>query len=202
MKNYLVLIIHLRETSTLKIEELLLYVTKYLNTNKIPYAIVGGFSAIVWGRGRSTYDIDIILDQKILNISEFVNYLQDKELITSVRDLQEAFRELSHATIQAMESPVYRIDLKGVYSSLDRETIDTSKKITFKGQTIRFGSPESLIAHKLHFGSDRDLEDALVVFIAQENLLNLNYLTRLCGKLGVSKKLERLIEIVREKEGK
>lgn len=179
----------------MKTEEMLLNVTKFFNSNKIPYAVVGGFSAIVWGRGRSTYDIDIIIDHKNLDIKEFVDYLGTKGLSTSEFDLQEAFKELSHATIHTTDPSVYRIDLQGIYSSLDRETLETSKKITYKGQKIRFGSPENLIAHKLHFGSDRDLEDALVVFIAQEESLDLDYLVLLSSKLGVEKKLERLIEI-------
>ena len=185
----------------MKPEEMLLCVSKYFNSNKIPYAVVGGFSAIVWGRGRSTYDIDIIIDNKNLNIKEFVSFLRSNKLSTSVFDLQEAFKELSHATIHTTDSSIYRIDLRGIYSSLDRETIETSRKIVFKGQKIQFGSPETLIAHKLHYGSDRDIEDALVVFIAQERLLDLDYLVLLSSKLGVGKKLERLLEIAK-KEGK
>jgi hypothetical protein len=184
----------------MKPEKMLLCVSKYLNSNKVPYAVVGGFSAIVWGRGRSTYDIEIIVDHKNLNIKEFVSFLRSKKLSTSVFDLQEAFKELSHATIHTTDSSVYRIDLKGIYSSLDRETIETSRKIIFQGQKIQFGSPENLIAHKLHYGSDRDLEDALVVLIAQERSLDLDYLVLLSSKLGVGKKLERLIEIARKKE--
>ncbi|MHA1995822.1 MAG: hypothetical protein ACW97Z_14840 [Candidatus Hodarchaeales archaeon] len=183
----------------MKTEEMLLNVTKYLHSKKIPYAVVGGFSAIVWGRGRSTYDIDIIVDQKNLNLKEFTIFLRTKDLSTSELELQEAFNELSHATIHTSDSSVYRIDLQGVYSSLDRETIETAKEITYKGQKIRFGSPENLIAHKLHFGSDRDLEDALVVFIAQEQSLDLDYLVLLSSKLGVGKKLERLLEIAKKK---
>ena len=137
-----------------------------------------------------------------MNIKDFVEYISSQELKTSEYDLQEAFKEQSHATILSTGPTLYRIDLKGIYSSLDREAIETSKKVSIKEQKIRFGSPENLIAHKLHFGSDRDLEDALVVFIAQEKLLDLDYLISLCSKLGVGKKLERLIENVKDKDEK
>jgi hypothetical protein len=167
---------------------------------EIPYAIIGGFSAIVWGRGRSTYDIDIIIDHKKLKIPDFVDFIVEQGMKTSEYELQEGFKELSHATIFTMDSPFYRVDLRGIYSSLDRETIEKAEKVKFKGQKINFASPETLIAHKLYYGSDRDLEDALVVFIAQERSLDLDYLILLSSKLGVGKKLERLIEIAKNKD--
>ena len=104
----------------MKIEDMLLYVTHYFNLNKIPYVIVGGFSAIVWGRGRSTYDIDIIIDHEKLNIKNFVEYLSNQDLKTSEYDLKTAIKENSHASILSTGSTLYRIDLKGIYSSLDR----------------------------------------------------------------------------------
>lgn len=184
----------------MKIETILLSITNYFNSKEIPYAVIGGFSAIVWGRGRSTYDIDIIIDHKKLNTADFVKFVQDQGLKTSEYEIQEAFKELSHATILTTDSPLYRVDLKGIYSSLDRETVEKAQKVRFKEQNISFGSPETLIAHKLYYGSDRDLEDALVVFIAQERSLDLNYLVLLSSKLGVGKKLERLLEIAKNED--
>jgi len=183
----------------MKIENLLLLVTHYFDTNTIPYAVVGGFSAIVWGRGRSTYDIDIIIEHNKLNFKDFVEFMLRNGLKTSETDLKKAFEEHSHATILSTDSTIFRIDLKGIYSSLDRETIETAKEINYKNQKIKFGSPENLIAHKLYFGSDRDLEDALVVLIAQEKALDMDYLVLLSNKLRVNKKLERLLEIVKNK---
>ncbi|MHA1948013.1 MAG: hypothetical protein ACXAC6_02900 [Candidatus Hodarchaeales archaeon] len=182
----------------MKIETILLKISNYFEEMEIPYAIIGGFSAIVWGRGRSTYDIDIIIDHKKLKIADFVEFVVEQDMKTSEYELQEAFKELSHATILTMDPPFYRVDLRGIYSSLDRETIEKAEKVKFKDQNISFASPETLIAHKLHFGSDRDLEDALVVFIAQRDEMDLDYLVLLSNKLGVGKKLERLIEISQE----
>ncbi len=177
----------------MNIEESLLTVTQYFDVHKVPYVVVGGFAAIVWGRVRTTYDIDIIVDHKKLEIKAFTHFLKSKGLSATEYDINQAFHELSHSSIIVMEKPFYRIDLKGVYSEEDKEAISMAKIIKYKGQSIRFGSPENLIAHKLKYGSDRDLEDAVVVYLAQKSSLNMNYLKLLCERLEVTDKLEKLI---------
>jgi hypothetical protein len=57
---------------------------------------------------------------------------------------------------------------------------------------ICFCSPENLIPLKLYFGSERDLEDALVVLLAQKGNIDLDYLENLCRRLDVFGKLEKL----------
>jgi len=184
----------------MNIETTLLTVTKYFNDEEIPYVIVGGFAAIVWGRVRTTYVIDIIVDHKKLNIKNFIMFLETNELSAEENDLSQAFSERSHSTILVMEKPFFRIDLQGIYSDLDEEAIAKAKKVNYKDQIIQFCSPENLIAHKLSFGSDRDLEDAEVIFIAQKSSLNMSYLKSLCSRLNVTEILMKLIQ--RNKEEK
>ncbi|MFX1251801.1 MAG: nucleotidyltransferase domain-containing protein [Promethearchaeota archaeon] len=184
----------------MKLKEVLLDVTKYLTDQEVPYAIIGGFAAIVWGRARTTFDIDIIVDQNQLNIKNFVEFLNSKGLMTSVYDIKAAFNEHSHSTILLRDEPLYRIDLKGAYTQDEWETIETAKPVTYSGQVIHFGSPESLIAFKLKYGSERDLEDALIIFIAQRANLDWKYLVSLCSRLGVNKQFQELQRKAKESE--
>ena len=182
----------------MNIEETLLTVTKYFNDQEIPYVVVGGFAAIVWGRVRTTYDIDIIIDHKKLDVQRFIQFLTSKRLSVKEYELTQAFAKNSHSTIFVMEKPFYRIDLRGIYSTEDRETISTAKNVKYKDQAIYFSSPENLIAHKLKFGSERDLEDAEVIFLAQKASLNMDYLHSLCERLNVSKKLDQFLKFNEE----
>ena len=43
-------------------EKLLLDIVRFLNGLKIRYFITGGFAVSVWGRPRSTADIDIVIE--------------------------------------------------------------------------------------------------------------------------------------------
>ncbi|MFW9996607.1 MAG: hypothetical protein ACFFD4_31475 [Candidatus Odinarchaeota archaeon] len=181
-------------------QEILLKVAAYLENNCIPYAVVGGYAAIAWGRMRSTYDIDLIIDQDYLEIASFVTFLQSINLLADAQDIQSAFRERSHSSILFKESPAYRIVLKGIYFPEDREAIQTAKPVKYKGQIIHFGSPENLIAHKLKFGSDKDMEDALVVLLVQEDSIDWNYLDNLAVRLGVKHGFAELLKLKDEKE--
>jgi len=176
----------------MKIEEILISITQYLERQQIPYVVVGGFAAVAWGRARTTYDIDIIVDQTKINIKELVHFFKTQGLETSEYDIDQAFKEHSHSSILSTGKSFFRIDLKGIYTHEDREAISTAKNVDYKGTTINFCSPENLIAHKLKFGSERDLEDALVVILAQKETIKWEYLEVLCARLDVTKKLRNL----------
>lgn len=180
----------------MNLEKILMQVTGYFNNNQVPYVVVGGWAAIAWGRARTTFDIDLIIDHKKLDLLPFVDFLESIDMATSMDDIEAAIRERSHASILFKQKPVLRIDFKGIYSSMDREAIMTSRKVIIDGNPVNIGSPENLIAHKLKFGSERDLEDALVVYIIQlkEKQLDISYLRKLCSKLNVLAELEKLID--------
>ncbi|MFX0065553.1 MAG: nucleotidyltransferase [Candidatus Hermodarchaeota archaeon] len=176
----------------MKLKEVLVTVANYLERNEIQYVVVGGFAAIVWGRGRTTYDIDIIVNQDQLDVEEFVEFLNSKDFIISVHDIKTAFKKKTHSYIRLHGQALYRIDLQGIYTQENRETIKTAKAVTYSGQTIQFGSPENIIAFKLKHRSERDLEDALVVFMAQREKLDWKYLSSLCSRFRVEKELQEL----------
>ena len=90
----------------MELKNILVSVTNYLKEHNVPYVIVGGFSAIVWGRTRTTFDIDIIIDQNKVNLEDFVDFFQNIGLMTSLYDIETAFKEKSHCSI-LVESAVF-----------------------------------------------------------------------------------------------
>ncbi|MHA1167971.1 MAG: hypothetical protein ACTSP4_05310 [Candidatus Hodarchaeales archaeon] len=184
----------------MSLENILLGVSKYLGDKQIPYVVVGGWAAIAWGRQRTTFDIDLIIDQNKLDLSEFIAFLKSMNMMICIEDLKAAIKEKSHASILYEPRPNLRIDFKGVYTFEDREAIETSIQINLEGIVVNIGSPENLIAHKLKFGSERDLEDALVVYIVQvrKKRLDSNYLERLCNRLKVTSELKDLIKLAKQ----
>lgn len=178
----------------MKIEEALISITQYMEEQQIPYVIVGGFAAAAWGRVRTTYDIDIIVDQKKMDIMKFVRLAKRNGLVTNKEDIEQAFKVQSHSSILSTGEFLFRIDLKGIYTYEDREAVTTAKTVHYKGARIRFCSPEILIAHKLKYGSERDLEDAFVVILAQKDKLDQAYLENLCRNLDVIKQLKDLMK--------
>lgn len=50
---------------------------------------------------------------------------------------------------------------------------------------IYIASPEDTIANKLLFSREQDIKDALGIYVRQYDVLNIEYLTDICKKIGV-----------------
>lgn len=146
-------------------EKLLLDIVKVLNGLKIKYFITGGFAVSVWGRPRSTADIDIVV-----------------ELVEpQVEPLLKALRKISEAGYIDEDTAKYAVRNRGEFNFIDPETgikVDfwimkenqiaknqynrRKTKIINKTKTS-FISPEDLIINKLIWYketmSSRHLED-------------------------------------------
>ncbi|MFX1513282.1 MAG: nucleotidyltransferase [Promethearchaeota archaeon] len=166
-------------------------VVDYLEDKGVDYVIVGGIAVIAWGRPRTTQDIDLIVDHQQLDVKDFANFLRNNDFFADEEDLQMAFSEHSHATILDKKSLI-RIDLVGVYSTDQRNTLKHRQTQVLGDKTIYIDSPESLIAHKLLFGSEQDFQDALAVYTRNEENLNFVRLTTLISNLKVEDDFKKL----------
>ena len=183
-----------RMADTPSVVTVLSVVTSYLNEVGLQYAVVGGIAVLVYGYPRVTQDIDLIVNQEVLDVPGFCNYLRRQQFLADERDLQSAFREKSHATI-FHQTLSLRLDIKGVYSAADRDTIDTAVPMRLSAVTFRVNTPENLICHKLQYGSARDLEDALAVYARMKPRIRGKELRRVARLVGVEEALEELVNI-------
>ena len=169
----------------------------FLEGKGVGYAVVGGVAVLAYGYARSTQDVDVIVEHEKLDVAAFCRHLRDRGMDAREEDLEAAFAEKGHATIfvSCCCGGLLRLDVKGVYSWADREAVETAKRIEACGVSFRVVGPELLICHKLLFGSPRDLEDALAVYVRMEPKLNLELLRRTAGKIGVEDRLAKLREM-------
>ena len=168
------------------------FICEYLNENNIPYVVVGGISVIAWGRARTTDDIDIIIDDKKLNISDFVNYLNNNNFMADFDDFL-GFKSKDHCTI-FFKDGLFRIDIIGVYNEDNQISINQASIIEFFGIKIRIDNPESLIVHKLIFGSQQDVEDAFAILVRLGKKINKITLENYAKRLNVTEKLKNLLK--------
>jgi len=166
----------------------------YLEEKGVRYVVVGGIAVLAYGYPRATQDIDLIVDQRNLDVASFCEYLRSHGFLADENDLKDAFREKSHATI-FHSSLSLRLDVKGVYSVADKETLHTAVPVRLGAAKVCLTRPENLICHKLLFGSARDLEDALAVYTRMKPQLAEKELRRVARLLGVEEALQELIII-------
>ena len=164
----------------------------YCKQNNIDYVIVGGFSVLVFGRTRMTMDIDIIIDHKKIDYDHFVNHFRACGFDINRSDL-EALDDKLHGSFFEKNS-MFRIDLKGVYGENEQNSIKYALLAKFNNVEAYFDNPNQLIAHKLKFGSEQDLEDAYAVYFRSQELIDHDLLTSFAANLGVSKELIEFLE--------
>ncbi len=174
--------------------ELLRIVTEYFHQRKLRYVIVGGVAVSVYGYPRSTQDIDLIIDHEDLDVNDFCEYLRANDFQVTEDDLLIAFKDKSHATIFHRTLST-RLDVKGNFSVEDEDTLNTALELPIENFNISLVSPEAFIIHKLKFGSSRDLEDALAVYIRMKPKLQTKELLRIAQLTKVEPLLSDLIEI-------
>ncbi len=135
----------------------------------ITSTVLGCFTTIlavklmILGRARFTMDIEIILDHTKLNREDFVNFLEKNNFDASLSDL-EGLDEKSQCTFFYRKG-MFRIDIKGVYSDLEKESINMPIEGIYNDIKLKIDNPVNIVLFKHKFGSEQDYEDALAVFI-------------------------------------
>jgi precorrin-6B methylase 1 len=171
-------------------EEFIKKSLRVLNASRVKYVIIGGIAAIFYGRPRTTMDLDLIVLTKDEEIERLTNLLIENGFEVKVDEIRKALKEKTHATIFLKDSP-YRIDLKGVYSSLDVASISKRRRVKLFGIPTWIERPEDVAIAKIVYGSETDLNDAKAILLRQK--LDKKYLFERAKDEKITDKLKKLI---------
>lgn len=179
----------------MEIEDLLVKIAKILDKLKIPYVITGGMAVSVWGRPRSTADIDIVVELMQKNISTLAKKLLslDKDVYVSEDAIKEALELKGEFNFIHPQSQL-KVDFWIVKDAFNKQEIQRALPQSFEGYDIQFVSPEDLILSKLLWYKDsnstRQLEDIQsVLAISKIDLKYIKNWAERQGTLGILKKL-------------
>ena len=179
----------------------LIKIVKILDKLKIPYAITGGVAVSIWGRVRTTADVDIIVELAPQNISILAKELLqfDKDAYVSEEAIMEAFKHRGEFNFVDPNSGL-KADFWIVKDYFAEEEIKRAVAKDIQGYKVNFVSPEDLILSKLLWykssESTRQLED--IESILSITTVDLHYLKRLAEKQDSLEILEILIKKVEE----
>ncbi|MCX9011338.1 MAG: hypothetical protein OIN66_09465 [Candidatus Methanoperedens sp.] len=166
------------------IEAILKLVCSFLNENNVNYVIVGGFAVLFYGNPRTTMDIDFVIQLADEDIPMLIKFLQENGFYADEYDMRTALKEKSHCTVEDKET-MFRLDIKGVYGEMDERVLRNKRRIELYDTAVYIALAEDTIANKLLFGRERDVEDALGIYVRQHDALNMEYLESICKKIGV-----------------
>ena len=173
-----------------------------LDKLNINYVLVSGYIAILFGRSRSSEDIDIICEK--IDIDKF------KELWTEINknfeciitsDFKEAYDKylLKQYSIRFSRKNKFipNIEIKFHKSELDLWTLKNKKKVIVNAKTIFIAPIELQIPFKLYLGkenNEKDIEDAKYLYNLFKEYLDLPLLNEFIRKLNIGEMFNKYLK--------
>lgn len=162
-----------------------------LNTHKIKYVIVSGYISILFGRSRTSEDIDIIVEN--IDFEKFDKLWNDInnsgfECINAA-DAKDAYgKYLSNGSpirFSRKNRFIPNIEFKFPKVDLDLWVLSERKEVILNGNKLFISPLELQIAFKLYLGSEKDIEDARYIYRLFEDKINIELLQEFNRKLKV-----------------
>jgi len=169
-----------------------------LNRAGIPFMISGSVASGYHGESRSTYDIDIVIDADLSQVSSFVGGLAESCYV-SVTAAEEAVRQRAMFNVIDLDSGI-KVDLiLRKVRPFSVEEFNRRQRAVISGVDAYVVSAEDCILSKLEWSrmgeSERQFRDALKIAELSKDASNLDlaYLEHWAKDLSVEQLLERLL---------
>lgn len=143
--------------------------SEILNKLSIKYVFVSGYVSIIFGRNRSSEDIDLIVEKlDFQKFSELWNELLKKFECIITENKKDAYEEylLNNHSIRFSEKGKFvpNMEVKFPKTELDLWSLNNSTKTILNNNFIFLSKIELQIPFKLFLGSDKDFEDAKFLY--------------------------------------
>ena len=139
--------------------------TNLLEQSGIKYVIVSGYVSILFGRARSTEDIDILIEKiEFDRFSAFLEAIKDKYWCLNTDDPKEIYSlmENANARFSRIGQVIPNIELKFPSNMIEKTALKNKVKVVLRKRSIFISPLELQIAYKEEaLKSKKDLEDAL-----------------------------------------
>jgi len=139
------------------------------------YVIVSGYVAILFGRARGTEDIDLFIDY--MDKDMFRSFCE--EILArgfyflnsdDVGEIYSMVRDGLAVRIAEKEKIIPNIEMKFKKDDFDRYAMNMAKVVTFEDIQFYISPIELQIAYKLYLESDKDIEDAVYLWVLFEEM--------------------------------
>ena len=164
--------------------------TSILNKLNIKYVIVSGYVSIIFGRNRSSEDIDMIIEK--ITLQKFKELWKEIEknfecIITESPDnaYNEYLEKKSSIRFSRKGEFIPNMEIKFPKTEIDLWTLFNSKEVILNKNKIFISKIELQIPFKLFLGSEKDIEDAKYLYNLFKDKLDLVLLQEFNRKLKI-----------------
>ncbi len=173
--------------------------TKWLDTEKIPHAIIGGIAVSLLTEPRTTQDIDVTIWAEEVQIEDLLASATSVGLISRIDNTLEFATQARIVLLKHLETNV-SVDLSLGALPFEKEMIDHAEMITFGSIRLPVARPEDLIISKAVPMRPQDLVDIdkLLSFYPEVNFTRIRDLVgefqQLLDRPEYLQKLEELLQ--------
>lgn len=154
------------------------------------YVIVSGYVAILFGRARGTEDIDLLVDY--MNHDRFRSF--SEELLAKgfyflnsddIDEIYSMLRDGLAVRIAGAGRIIPNVEMKFKKDDFDRYAMSRAKAVLFDDIRFFVSPIELQIPYKLYLGSDKDIEDAVYLWVLFREMLDGDLLQSFMERLQV-----------------
>jgi len=180
-------------TVDVKLKDFIQTTISCLEESRIKYVLVGGVAALIYGRPRTTLDVDIVIDSaNIEDVKRLETTLKAYGFSLRDNEIAEALGEKSNCSV-FLKDCIYRIDIQGTYSPLDSRCLNNRLLMKIYEQDTYIQKAEDLIVAKLVYRSPQDYEDVHAILLRQKEKLDYNYLRSVAAIEGIERQLDKIL---------
>ena len=175
-----------------RLSELDLFVCRVLDilTLYTPYVIVSGYVSILFGRTRSTEDVDILIP--VCDVSSFLllhdRFIEHGYEFLSAEDgcgLHSMLTSGSGIRLCEKDKFIPNIEIKFIRNESDAYSFKNRISFITNDRTFWIGPLEMQIAYKFWLGSGKDIEDAIFIREISRDFIDEDLLREFCTSFGV-----------------
>ena len=166
---------------------------------KIKYVVVSGYVSILFGRSRSSEDVDLIMEKvPPERFQELWEALSERFVCINAGDSNEAYKDyLTTGHAVRFSKPgvlVPNIELKFPKIPPEFEALRERKEVLVNKKRLFVSPLELQIAFKLYLGSEKDIEDAKHLYRLFKGKLDRRLLDDHNQKLNITHVFRRYLE--------
>jgi len=153
------------------LQKIIVKIAKQLDTNSIPYMLIGGQAVLLYGIVRLTEDIDITLGVDVDKLNQMKNLLKETGLVIP-KSVNDNFVKKTNVLVGIDKDTRIRVDFIFSFTPYEKQALKRVKKVRLNNYKVNFASCEDTIIHKMFAARPRDLEDTKILL--QKNIKGLD----------------------------
>lgn len=161
------------------LDKLAIDFVRILDSSGIRYVLVSGYVAILFGRSRSSEDIDVMVEkmseEQFLELSDKITKSFDCIITDNPKSAYEKNYLSQRASIRFARKGEFVPNMEFMFpkaAGLDNWVLENRQRVILNGISLNISPIELQIPYKLFLGSSKDIEDARHLYKLFEDTLD------------------------------